>query len=169
MNSSSRESPTVRIRTATKEDVPLILKFIKAIADYEKLADQVTATEETLTQSLFGNHPAAEVSFAYIKDQPVGYAVYFHNFSTFEGKRGLYLEDIFIEPAFRGKGIGKNMLKHLAQLAMDRQCARFEWVVLDWNENAIEFYQKIGAQVFDEWRVCRMERQAIEQFCSKDF
>jgi GNAT superfamily N-acetyltransferase len=169
MNSTGRDQPAIRIRKATKEDVPLILKFIKAIAAYEKLADQVTATEETLTQSLFGNQPAAEVSFACIDDQAVGYAVYFHNFSTFEGKRGLYVEDIFIKPAFRGKGIGKTMLKHLTQMATDRQCARFEWVVLDWNINAINFYKKIGAQVFEEWRVCRMERPAIEQFCSKDF
>jgi GNAT superfamily N-acetyltransferase len=166
MTTTDLDHSHLRIRKATKEDTPLILEFIKAIADYEKLAHQVTATEETLNESLFQDPPAAEISFAYVGDQAVGYAVYFHNFSTFEGKRGLYLEDIFIKPEFRGKGIGKTLLKHLAQLALERRCARFEWVVLDWNENAIEFYRGIGAQVFDEWRVCRMDKHAIEQFCS---
>ena len=158
----------IQVRKAAKEDVSLILEFIKAIADYEGLAHQVTATEETLAQSLFQEPVAAEVSLAYQGDQAIGYAVYFHNFSTFEGKRGLYLEDLFIKPEFRGKGIGKVLLKHLAQLALDRDCARFEWVVLDWNKSAIEFYQKMGAKVFDEWRVCRMDRRAMEQYCLKD-
>lgn len=162
------EEQSVCIQKATKDDIPLILEFIKAIASFAELSDQVTASKETLSESLFGNQPAAEVIIAYLGKQPVGYAVFFHNFSTFEGKRGLYLEDLFIKPDFRGQGIGKLMLKYLGQLALDRQCSRFEWVVLDWNKTAIEFYQSIGAQVLKEWCICRMERQTIKNFCSTD-
>lgn len=152
------------IRTATPEDIPLILEFIHGIAAFENLSHQVKVTEARLMDSLFGESPSAEVSLAFVNHTPAGYAVHFHNFSTFEGKKGLYLEDLFIKSEFRGRGYGKQLLKHLTELALQRDCERFEWVVLDWNENAIEFYKGIGADVFSDWRVCRMERRAMEQF-----
>ena len=154
------------MRPATVEDVGIILELIREIAAYEKLSHQVTAEASTLKDSLFGPSPAAEVVLASWSGEVVGYAIYFHNFSTFEGKRGLYLEDIFIKPNHRGKGIGKAMLTHLAKLALERGCARFEWVVLDWNTPAIEFYQGLGASVLEDWKVCRMERESIEQLAS---
>lgn len=166
MNDSTTQKPDLLIRTATAEDIPLILEFIHGIAAFERLTHQVTVTEARLNESLFGEHPSAEVSLIFVNHQPAGYAVYFHNFSTFEGKKGLYLEDIFIKSEFRGRGYGKQALKYLAELALQRDCARFEWVVLDWNANAIEFYKDIGADVFPDWRVCRMDRSAIEQFAS---
>lgn len=150
------------IRPATCHDVPLILDFIRGIAEYEKLSHEVTATEEILRESLFGTKPAAEVILGFAGDLPVAYAVYFTSFSTFLGRPGMWLEDLFVQPAFRGQGNGKAMLLHLARLAKKRNCGRFEWSVLDWNEPAIGFYKKLGATVMEQWRICRVTGPALE-------
>jgi GNAT superfamily N-acetyltransferase len=147
---------TFRIEPARERDVPLILRLIKGLADYEKLADEVQATEESLRETLFGPHPAAEVVIAYAADEPAGFALFFHNYSTFLGKRGLYLEDLFVVPEWRGRGAGRALLTHLAKIAADRDCGRFEWAVLDWNEPAIGFYKSLGAQPMHEWTVFRV-------------
>lgn len=154
---------SLKIVPATVGDVPLILSFTRQIAAYEKLSHEVVATEEILRESLFGERPAAEVLFAYWDEEPVAYAVFFHNYSTFLGKAGLYLEDLFVKPEHRGRGVGKALLKHLSALAVERGCGRFEWCVLDWNEPAIEFYRRLGAQVLPEWRICRVTGEALER------
>ena len=151
----------VRIQTASIKDVPLILTFIKELAAFEKLLHEVTATEEILKETLFGEHPKAEVIIAYLAEKPVGFALYFHNFSTFLGKPGLYLEDLYVTPEVRGKGIGKKLLQHLAKLAIERDCGRLEWWVLDWNKQAIDFYRSIGAIPMDEWTVQRVTGEAL--------
>jgi GNAT superfamily N-acetyltransferase len=151
----------LKIRNSTKEDVPLILQFIKEIADYEKLAHEVITTEKILTESLFGERKSAEVVIGEFEGQPVGYAIFFHNFSTFLGKKGLYLEDLFVRPQFRGKGFGKKLLLHLVQIAQDRNCGRMEWSVLDWNTPAIEFYNSLGAKPMDGWTVYRLDEKAM--------
>jgi GNAT superfamily N-acetyltransferase len=130
--------------------------MIKALAEYEQLTHEVTATEQDLRQSLFGPRPAGEVVLAYNGDLPIGFALFFHNFSTFLGKQGLYLEDLFVVPEWRGRGVGKQLLAHVASIAESRQCGRLEWTVLDWNESAIAFYRRMGAHVLDEWRICRL-------------
>jgi GNAT superfamily N-acetyltransferase len=160
--------PEIRIRKAEPSDIPVILDFIHAMATFEKLSDQVNATEELLLESLFTHQPSAEVSLAFSGQEPVGYAVYFENFSSFEGKKGLYLEDLFIKETHRDRGTGKTMLQYLAKVAIERGCTRFEWVVLDWNKKAIAFYKGIGAQLMPEWRVCRMNQDAIEAFSSSE-
>ena len=152
---------TFRIEPARERDVPLILRLIKGLADYEKLADEVQATEESLRATLFGPHPAAEVMIAYAGDEPVGFALFFHNYSTFLGKRGLYLEDLFVVPEWRGRGAGRALLSHLAKIAGERDCGRFEWAVLDWNEPAIGFYKSLGAQPMHEWTVFRVAGEAL--------
>jgi GNAT superfamily N-acetyltransferase len=151
------------IRSSTVEDIPLILEFIRAIAEYEKLSHEVTATEADVRESLFGSRPAAECVLAYWDGKPAGFAVYFHNFSTFLGKAGLYLEDLFVRPPFRGKGIGRALLLHLAGIARERKCGRFEWAVLDWNTPAVEFYKKLGAKPMDEWTIFRLAGKALEK------
>ncbi len=156
-------SPAVRIAPATPDDVPLVLRFIKALAEYERLADTVVATEEGLRAALFGPIPQAEVLVAYADEAPVGFALFFHNFSTFMGRRGVYLEDLFVEPAFRGLGIGKALLARLAAIAVERGCPRLEWSVLDWNEPAIAFYRGLGAAPMDEWTVFRLTGDALER------
>jgi GNAT superfamily N-acetyltransferase len=153
--------PTLRIEPATERDAPLILRLIKALADYEKMADEVTATEEGLRQTLFGPHPSAEVVIAYAGDTPAGFALFFHNYSTFLGKPGIYLEDLFVVPELRGHGVGKALLTHLAALAVARGCGRFEWSVLDWNEPAIGFYKKLGAKPMDAWTIFRVTGDAL--------
>lgn len=153
----------LEIRPATEGDVPLILSLIRGIAEYEKLLHEVVATEATLAASLFGEHPAAEVLLGFAEETPVAYAVFFHNFSTFLGTRGLYLEDLFVKPGFRGRGYGKSLLLHLARLAKERNCGRFEWSVLDWNEPAIGFYEALGADVLPDWRICRLAGPALER------
>jgi GNAT superfamily N-acetyltransferase len=150
------------IKPTTVIDVPLILAFIKELAEYEKLLDSVVATEKVLKETLFGEKPYAEAVIGYLNNEPVSFALYFHNFSTFLGKPGLYLEDLFVRPAVRGKGIGKKMLAYLAHLAKSRNCGRLEWWVLDWNEPAIEFYKSIGAKPMDEWTVFRVTDQALD-------
>lgn len=156
----------LRIEAAAERDVPLILSFIHKIAAYEKLSGQVVATEETLRESLFGSKPAAEVLLAYWNDRPAGYAVFFQNFSTFLGRGGIYLEDIFVEPELRGQGIGKALLAAVAGEAHRRTCGRLEWAVLDWNKPAIDFYLSLGAQPMDEWTIFRMTGEAIERLAS---
>jgi len=155
-----------KIESATVNDVPLILSFIREIADYEKLTHEVVATETILRESLFGPKPAAEVLLGHVEDQPAAYAIFFHNFSTFLGRPGLYLEDLYVKPQFRGQGYGKTMLRHLAGLARERGCGRFEWSVLDWNEPAIGFYKKLGAVLMDEWKICRVTGDALEHLGS---
>jgi GNAT superfamily N-acetyltransferase len=145
------------IRAATADDVPLILKLIRALAEYEKLAHEVIATEPSLRATLFGEHPAAEVRIAQWQGKPAGFALFFHNYSTFVSKRGLYLEDLFVLPEFRGKGIGKALLVHLAGLAVERGCGRFEWSVLAWNQPAIDFYRSLGAREMSDWRIYRTD------------
>jgi GNAT superfamily N-acetyltransferase len=152
------------IRTATVADVPLILDFIRGLAVYEKLAHEVVATDATLRQTLFGATPAAQVVIAEVNGQPAGFALYFFNYSTFLAKPGLYLEDLFVKPEFRGAGIGKTLLLHLAKIANSRGCGRMEWSVLDWNEPAIKFYDSLGARRMNEWKICRLTGPALTQY-----
>ena len=151
------------IRNATPADIPLILSFIKELAHYEKLSHAVVATEELLNEHLFGKSPKAEVVLAYYGGQAVGFALFFHNFSTFVGRPGLYLEDLFVRESMRGKGIGKALLIHLAGIAVDRNCGRFEWAVLDWNAPAIEFYKSLGAAPIDDWTIFRVDGDALRK------
>jgi GNAT superfamily N-acetyltransferase len=152
----------VRIVPAREDQIPLILSFIRKLAEYEKLLSKVVADEGLLRQSLFGRHPAAEVVIAYWGEEPAGFAVFFHNFSTFAGRAGIYLEDLFVEPEFRGKGIGKSLFIHLAKLTEERGCARLQWAVLDWNEPAIGFYRKLGAEPMDDWTVYRLSGVSLK-------
>jgi GNAT superfamily N-acetyltransferase len=145
----------VDVRPGTVDDVPLLLSFIRSMAAFEKL--EVHATEETLRESLFGDRPAARTLLAFVDGEPVAYAVYFFSFATMVGKRGLWLDDLYVIPDFREKGIAKALMAYLADLAIQNDCGRFEWMVLDWNQTAIDFYQKMGATVLDDWRVCRLE------------
>ena len=155
-----------RVREASEGDVPLILSFIRELAEYEKLSDEVVATEGTLRESLFGERRYAEVLIAEHDGAPAGFALFFHSFSTFLGKPGLYLEDLYVKPAFRGAGIGKKMLVRLASLAVGRGCGRLEWWVLDWNEPAIGFYRSVGAEPMDDWTVYRVSGSALEDLAS---
>ena len=147
---------TIRIEPATEADVPLILRLISALAEYERLAHQVVATEAALRETLFGARAAAEVVIAYVDDVPAGFALWFHNYSTFLARPGLYLEDLFVLPEWRGHGVGRRLLSHLASIAVARGCGRMEWAVLNWNESAIGFYRKLGATVLEDWRICRL-------------
>jgi len=151
------------IRVAIVDDVPIILELIRALATYERAPNEVTATEQGLIEVLFGEKPAAEVLLAFENETAVGFAVFFHNFSTWLGRPGLYLEDLFVKPEHRGKGYGRALLIHLAKIARERGCGRMEWAVLGWNEPAIEFYRKLGAKPMDEWTVFRLTRDGIEK------
>ena len=150
-----------QIRPARVEDVSIILQLIRDLATYERAPDEVTATEDQLVDVLFGEKPAAEVLLAFEGKSPVGFAVYFYNFSTWLGRPGLYLEDLFVKPEKRGKGYGRALLVELAKIAMERGCGRMEWAVLDWNESAIKFYRTLGAKPMDEWTVFRLTRDGI--------
>ena len=150
------------IKPATSEDVSLILSFIKELAEYEKLLHEVVATEAILKETLFGDNAHAEVVIGYLGSKPVSFALYFHNFSTFLGYPGIYLEDLFVRPEARGMGIGQKMLAYLAQLARSRKCGRLEWRVLDWNETAIKFYKRIGAKPLDDWIVYRLTGEPLD-------
>lgn len=154
------------IKRAESGDVPLILSFIKELAEYEKLLHEVVATEAILQETLFGQNSHAEVLLGYLDHKPVAFALYFHNFSTFLGRPGIYLEDLFVKPEARGKGIGQKMLAYLARLAKDRKCGRLEWWVLDWNETAIGFYKRIGAKPMDEWTVYRITGEALDNLAA---
>ncbi len=150
-----------RVVPATEHDVPAIFGMIRALAEYERLAHAVSTSEDALRQVLFGPSPAAEVVLGYEGTEPVGIAIFFHNFSTFLGRRGLYLEDLFVKPEYRGRGYGRRLLAYLAGLAVERDCGRMEWSVLDWNTPAIGFYQKLGAVPMDEWTVFRLTGEAL--------
>lgn len=152
------------IRAATPADVPQILAFIRGLATYEKLLPEVTATEEKLRATLFGPRPAAECVLAFVADRPAGFALFFTNYSTFLAQPGIYLEDLFVEPDCRGRGIGKALLLHVARLANARGCGRLEWAVLDWNEPAIAFYESLGARRMREWQICRLTGAALQQY-----
>jgi GNAT superfamily N-acetyltransferase len=153
----------VSIRPATVADVPLILSLIRELAVYEKLEQVVAATEEDIQTALFGDHAGVEAIIALVDDEPVGFALFFPNFSTFLGKPGLYLEDLFVRPAARGSGLGRMMLEYLARLAVARGWGRMEWAVLDWNEPAIGFYKKMGATPLDDWTTFRVTGDALER------
>jgi GNAT superfamily N-acetyltransferase len=157
----------VRISPAREAQLPLILEFIRKLAEYEKLLDEVVADEETLRESLFGPDSPAKVIFAYVEEQPVGFAVYFHNFSTFAGRAGIYLEDLFVEPAFRGRGIGMALLAYIARVAKERGCARLNWAVLDWNQPAIDFYRRLGAVALEDWTVFRLSGEALDRLAAR--
>jgi GNAT superfamily N-acetyltransferase len=157
-----------RIRPAALADVPTILQLIRDLATYERAPNEVTATEEQLVNVLFGEKPSAEVLLAFEDETAVGFAVFFHNFSTWLGRPGLYLEDLFVKPEMRGKGYGYALLVHLAKIARERNCGRMEWAVLDWNEPAIEFYKKLGAKSLDEWRIFRLTRDGIAKLAQQD-
>ncbi len=149
------------IDPATERDVPLILRLIKGLAEYEKLSHEVTATEDAIRASLFGERPDAEVVIARTASEPVAFALFFHTYSTFLAQRGLYLEDLFVVPEWRGLGAGRALLTYLARLAIDRHCGRLEWTVLDWNEPAIRFYRRLGAQSMDGWIINRVTGDAL--------
>lgn len=160
------ETAPIRLEAARPKDVPTILSLIRELAEYERMLDEVETTEERLHRSLFGERPHAEAVLAWEGEEPVGFALFFHNYSTFLGLPGIYLEDLFVRPHARRKGIGKLLLTHLARLAEDRGCGRLEWSVLDWNEPAINFYKSIGARPMDEWTVFRVTGEALTRLAA---
>ena len=155
------------LRPASPDDLPAVVGLIRELAEFEHLAHLVVVTPESLQPHLFGPRPAAEAVVAEVQGQVVGFALFFTNFSTFLGRPGLYLEDLYVQPAHRGRGLGKALLQHLGALAVERGCGRFEWSVLDWNENAIAFYEKMGATVMPDWRICRVTGEALAAFGSR--
>ncbi len=155
------------IRNATADDVPLILQLIRELAEYEKLAHLVVATADDLRRDGFSDRPYFRVLIAEWAGEPSGYALYFHNYSTFSSRPGLFLEDLFVRPQFRKKGIGKALLLHLARIAVEKGCSRFEWQVLDWNKPAIEFYESLGAVVMKEWLTMRASGEGLERLASQ--
>ncbi|MCE2828229.1 MAG: GNAT family N-acetyltransferase [Sphingomonadales bacterium] len=157
---------TLSIRPASARDIPLIAQFIRDLAEYERLAHEVRFDEAVLEAKLFGTRPYAEVLIGEIDGSPQGFALFFHNFSTFEGKPGVYLEDLFVRPEARGAGLGKALLKKLAAIAVERDCARLEWSVLDWNEPAIQFYKALGAKPMDEWTIYRVDGTALAKLAA---
>jgi len=161
------QSIELTIRQAETADVPQILQFIKELAEYEKLSSQVTATEQALADSLFGAQKSVEAIIAEQNKIPLGFALFFHNFSSFEGRSGLYLEDLYVQPASRGKGVGTALMKYLAALALERNCARMEWAVLNWNENAIRLYKTLGSVPMNEWRVYRLTGEPLTKLAQK--
>ncbi len=161
------DSKHFTIRKAEKEDVPVILDFINKLAEYERLSHEVVATRADLERYLFGDEKVAEVLIGYEEELPVGFALFFHNFSTFLGKPGIYLEDLFVLEEHRSKGYGTKLLASLAALAMERNCGRMEWAVLDWNEPSIEFYKSLGARMMDEWIVNRVTGESLRELAGK--
>ena len=164
MTATRRE---VSVRAATEGDLPLILHLIESLAEYERLRDQCVATEEKLRATLFGDNPAAEVLIASIDSEPMGFALFFGNYSTFLAQPGLFLEDLFVKPEGRGKGVGHALLSSLARLAVERNCGRLEWNVLDWNELAISFYERIGAVPMDEWTTFRLTGDSLQKLANE--
>ncbi len=158
---------SLEIKPAVESDVPTILTFIKELADYEKLSHEVTATESDLHEALFGKRRICEAAIGYESGEPAGFALFFHNYSTFVGKPGIYLEDLYVRPEHRGKGYGKALLVYLARLAKERDCGRFEWSVLDWNEPSIQFYKKLGAVPMDNWTVFRMTGETLNDLADE--
>lgn len=163
---TAKDAPDFQIRFAARGDVPTILALIRELAEYERAPNDVVATEDQLGSVLFGAQPAAEVLLGEENGEPVAFALFFHNFSTWMGRRGLYLEDLFVRPEMRGKGYGRALLVRLAQIAHERECGRMEWAVLDWNEPAIQFYRKLGARPNDEWTIFRLTRDGIAQLAT---
>jgi GNAT superfamily N-acetyltransferase len=157
---------SLTIRLATENDAALILGFIRGLAEYERLAHEVVADEDRLRRTLFGPRPYAEVIIGEWEGQPAGFALFFHNYSTFLARPGIYLEDLFVTPEFRGKGIGQALLVHLARVAVQRDCGRLEWAVLDWNEPAIRFYKRLGAVPMDEWTTFRVTGEALTRLAN---
>lgn len=153
----------IEITQAQEKDIPLILEFIQGLAEYERLRDSCVATEEKLRDTLFSARPDAEVIIARVDGEPMGFALFFHNYSTFLAQRGMYLEDLFVKPSARGKGVGYALLSELARIAIERDCGRLEWAVLDWNELAIDFYERIGAKSMNEWTVFRLTGNALDK------
>jgi GNAT superfamily N-acetyltransferase len=164
MTAITTDRPSLEIRSATPADVPILVDLIKALADYEKLAHEVTGSAEDLAAALFGDRPYAEALLAWVDGNPAGMALFFYNFSTFLMKPGIYLEDLFVYPDYRRQGIGRALLVHLGKLALERGCGRFEWSVLDWNTPAIEFYRSMGAEIKPEWQICRVTGEALSGF-----
>lgn len=165
----STTSVKTRIVAATKQDIPLIREFILDLAEYERAKPgEAPVTEQDLSETLFGDHPAAEVLIAYLAHEPAGFALFFHNYSTWLGKRGIYLEDLFVRPRFRKHGVGFALLRELARIAIDRKCGRLDWAVLNWNELAISFYKQIGARHMDEWSTFRLSGDALARVASAD-
>ena len=160
---SSSETRRFLIRPATKSDVPIILSFIRMLADYERLSHEVVATEESLQKTLFGRRRTAEVAIGYFKSEPVGFVLYFHNYSTFLGRPGIYIEDLFVHEPYRHRGVGQALLRYVARVAAGRSCGGLEWSVLDWNEPAVEFYRKLGAVPMNEWTVFRITGRELEK------
>ncbi len=156
-----------QIKFANEQDVPLILKFIKELAEYEKLLHEVVADEDILKETLFGKRQYAEVIIGYYEEKPICFALFFHNFSTFLGRPGIYLEDLYVKPEMRGKGFGKQMLAYLAKVAKDRNCGRLEWWALDWNKQAIDVYKRIGATPMDEWTVYRVDSKELDELAAQ--
>lgn len=158
---------SLRIDPATPADVPVILQLIRELAEFERLLHEVTATEELLERWLFGPKPKAEVIIARVEGEAAGLALFFHNFSTFLAKPGIYLEDLYVRQKFRGQGCGAALLKHLAGIAVDRGCGRLEWSVLDWNQRAIDFYKNLGAVPMDEWTMYRVTGEALQNLARR--
>ncbi|MEO7169782.1 MAG: GNAT family N-acetyltransferase [Pseudomonadota bacterium] len=156
-----------QLRFATPDDVATIMRFVRELAEFEREADKVVATEALLHEAMFGDHPAVEAVIAEQDGTPLGMALFFHNFSTWTGWRGLYLEDLYVTPEARGKGVGAALLRHLAGIAVDRGCTRFEWAVLDWNTKAIEFYKAMGAVPMDDWTVNRVSGTALTKLAGR--
>lgn len=161
--SDSESAAAISIRRAERTDVPLILQFIRGLADYEQLSHECEATVEQLDETLFGARPAAEVVLAYVDSQPAGFALFFANYSTFLARPGIYLEDLFVDPGSRGRGVGRALLAHLAALAVERGAGRLEWSVLDWNADAIRFYKRLGARAMSDWTVFRVTGSALQE------
>jgi GNAT superfamily N-acetyltransferase len=164
--SANAERAEIAIRPAVAVDVPLVLRFIRELAEYEQLGDQVVATEDVLRETLFGAAPKAEVVFAMVGGEAAGFALFFPNYSTFLGRLGIYLEDLYVRPELRGRGVGRALLGHLARLAVERGCGRLEWSVLDWNEPALAFYRSIGAQPVEGWTVHRLTGEALARLAT---
>jgi len=158
--------PSFEIRSATEADVPAILSFVRKLAAYERLSQEVVATEALLRETLFGDRRTAEVAIGYLENLPVGFVLYFHNYSTFLGRPGLYIEDLFVDEIYRRRGYGRKLLLHVARLARERGCGRLEWSVLDWNEPAINFYKKLGAMPMSEWTVFRLTGESLDRLSS---
>jgi GNAT superfamily N-acetyltransferase len=163
---ASTDIPSFTIRPATKADVPVILSFVRKLADYERLSHEVVATEKLLRETLFGRRRTAEVAIGYYKREPVGFVLFFHNYSTFLGRAGIYIEDLFVDEAYRRRGFGRALLAYVTTLAVERDCGRLEWSVLDWNEPAINFYKKLGAAPMSEWTVFRVTGESLQKLAA---
>jgi GNAT superfamily N-acetyltransferase len=161
------DSPGFQIKSAIESDVSIILSFVKKLARYEQLSHEVVATEELLRENLFGKRQTAEVAIGYLDSKPVGFVLFFHNYSTFLGKPGLYIEDLFVDEEYRGRGYGRALLLHVARLAKARDCGRLEWSVLDWNQPAIDFYKKLGALPMSDWTIFRITGKRLDELTDR--